>query len=109
MKKQKFFALIFTFLMLAFAIINAHADNDLSDDIAAGEAQLNEMQSLYDEMQNKIDELEVNKENLSSYLASLNQSHDAAQMLISTYNGQIESKQADIRSEERRVGKECRL
>ncbi|MCI8718299.1 MAG: cell wall hydrolase [Lachnospiraceae bacterium] len=96
MKKQKFFALIFTFLMLAFAIINAHADNDLSDDIAAGEAQLNEMQSLYDEMQNKIDELEVNKENLSSYLASLNQSHDAAQMLISTYNGQIESKQADI-------------
>ena len=40
MKKQKFFALIFTFLMLAFAIINAHADNDLSDDIAAGEAQL---------------------------------------------------------------------
>ena len=51
MKKQKFFALIFTFLMLAFAIINAHADNDLSDDIAAGEAQLNEMQSLYDEMQ----------------------------------------------------------
>lgn len=39
MKKQKFFALIFTFLMLAFAIINAHADNDLSDDIAAGEAQ----------------------------------------------------------------------
>lgn len=96
MKKQKFFALIFTFLMLAFAIINAHADNDLSDDIAAGEAQLNEMQSLYDEMQNKINELEVNKENLSSYLASLNQSHDAAQMLISTYNGQIESKQADI-------------
>lgn len=96
MKKQKFFALIFTFLMLAFAIINAHADNDLSDDIAAGEAQLNEMQSLYDEMQNKIDELEVNKENLSSYLASLNQSHDAAQMLIFTYNGQIESKQADI-------------
>lgn len=96
MKKQKFFALIFTFLMLAFVIINAHADNDLSDDIAAGEAQLNEMQSLYDEMQNKIGELEVNKENLSSYLASLNQSHDAAQMLISTYNEQIESKQADI-------------
>ena len=96
MKKQKFFALIFTFLMLAFVIINAHADNDLSDDIAAGEEQLNEMQSLYDEMQNKIDELEVNKENLSSYLASLNQSHDAAQALISTYNGQIEAKQADI-------------
>lgn len=98
MKKQKFFALIFTFLMMAFVIINAHADNDLSNDIAAGEAQLNEMQSLYDEMQNKIEELEVNKENLSSYLASLNQSHDAAQMLISTYNGQIESKQADIDS-----------
>lgn len=96
MKKQKFFALIFTFLMLAFVIINAHADNDLSDDIAAGEEQLNEMQSLYDEMQNKIDELEVNKENLSSYLASLNQSHDAAQALISTYNGQIEAKQAYI-------------
>lgn len=96
MKKQKFFAVIFTFLMAAFVIINAHADNDLSDDIAAGEAQLNEMQSLYDEMQNKIDELEVNKENLSSYLASLNQSHNAAQALISTYNGQIESKQGDI-------------
>lgn len=96
MKKQKFFAVIFTFLMAAFVIINAHADNDLSDDIAAGEAQLNEMQSLYDEMQNKIDELEVNKENLSSYLASLNQSHNAAQALISTYNGQIEAKQADI-------------
>ena len=96
MKKQKFFAFIFTFLMMAFVIINAHADNDLSDDIAAGEEQLNEMQSLYDEMQNKIDELEVNKENLSSYLASLNQSHDAAQALISTYNGQIEAKQAYI-------------
>lgn len=96
MKKQKFFAVIFTFLIMAFVIINAHADNDLSDDIAAGEEQLNEMQSLYEEMQKKIDELEVNKENLSSYLASLNQSHDAAQMLIATYNGQIESKQADI-------------
>ena len=99
MRKQGILAALFSFIMLIFVVINVHADNsstDLSDDIAAGEAKLGEIQSLYDEMQNKIDELELNKENLSNYLASLNQSYDSAQNLIDTYSGQIEAKQADI-------------
>lgn len=80
--------------------MNVHAGNsrDLSDDIAAGEEKLNEVQSLYDEMQDKIDELEANKENLSNYLASLNQSYDAAQALIDNYDRQIADKQSEIES-----------
>ena len=107
MRKQGIIAALFTFIMFIFVAVNVLADNsseDLSDDIAAGEAKLDEVQSLYDEMQNKIDELELNKENLSNYLASLNQSYDAAQELISTYNEQIASKQADIDSINQRLG-----
>lgn len=100
MKKQGILAALFTFIMFLFVAVNVHADNgsDLSDDIAAGEEKLDEVQSLYDEMQNKIDELEENKEDLSNYLASLNQSYDAAQALIDSYNGRIQEKQADIES-----------
>ncbi len=97
MKKQGIVAGLFTLVMLMFVVMNVWADKtDLSDDIAAGEERLGEIESLYGEMQEKIDSLEENKENLSNYLASLNQSYEAAQTLIDTYNGQISEKQADI-------------
>ena len=97
MKKQGILAGLFTLVMLMFVVMNVRADKaDLSDDIAAGEERLGEIESLYGEMQEKIDSLEENKENLSNYLASLNQSYEAAQTLIDTYNGQISEKQADI-------------
>lgn len=100
MKKQAVISILFTFILAFFVAVNVHAGNsrDLSDDIAAGEEKLNEVQSLYDEMQDKIDELEANKENLSNYLASLNQSYDAAQALIDNYDRQIADKQSEIES-----------
>lgn len=99
MRRQKLFAGVVTMLLLFFVAAQIHKNYraaDLSEDISAGEQQLAEIQSMYDDMQDKIDELELNKENLSDYLASLNQSYDAAQVLIDTFNLQIESKQADI-------------
>ena len=100
MKKQAVISILFTFILAFFVAVNVHAGNsrDLSDDIAAEEEKLNEVQSLYDEMQDKIDELEANKENLSNYLASLNQSYDAAQALIDNYDRQIADKQSEIES-----------
>lgn len=98
MKTQRVIAILFTVLMFFFVAGNIHTEQgkDLSDDIAAGEQRLNEIQELYDEMQKKIDALETNKENLSNYLASLNQSYDAAEELIDAYQGQIQEKQEEI-------------
>ena len=52
MKKQAVISILFTFILASFVAVNVHAGNsrDLSDDIAAGEEKLNEVQSLYDEM-----------------------------------------------------------
>ena len=96
MKKQQWLALLFTVGMIWFVVVNVQADNDLSDEIASGQEALDEVEKLYEEMQNQIDKLEENKENLSDYLASLNQSCNAAQMLIHEYNTQISEKQSEI-------------
>lgn len=98
MRRQTLFAAVVTVVFALFIVwqVQDSRAGELSEEIKNGEEQLAEIQSMYDDMQNKIGELELNKENLSDYLASLNQSYDAAQILIDTFRGQIESKQADI-------------
>lgn len=99
MRRQEIFAIVMTFILVIFVVINVQADNgteSLGDDIKAQQDKLDEIESLYENMQEQIDNLEKNKEDLSKYLVSLNQSSDAAQALIDNYNGQITEKQADI-------------
>lgn len=96
MKRQKLLAGVITIIFVLFIGFRVQADNDLSDDIAAGQQELDEAQQLYDEMQAKIDELEENKENLSAYLAKLNESYSAAQSLVDNYDTQIAQKQTEI-------------
>ncbi len=98
MKKQSLIAIFATIIYLFFVTFQAQADNDLSDDIAAGQEELEEIEQLYQEMQDKIAQLENSKEDLGSYLANLNDSFASAQELVNGYDVQIGAKQAEIES-----------
>ena len=100
MKKEYFIAAVFTIVIFAVVICNLGnvSGATASEDISEMEEKLNENESIYAEIQEKLKILNNSKEDMASYIANLNDSYNTILSVINDLDEQIASKNLEIES-----------